>query len=281
MNTLLVLIDFSEASCYAAAYACILARQFKSNRIVLLHKYQDKLTISETEYFEGNSDFLHEKAMIALEELALSQQAAVADPGLITFNYRADYGPLDDINEIAAEEGAQLLVLGTTGKTKMQEILIGSNAMNISKYSSVPVVLVPPKIEMQPVQKIIFACDFKVEATFPKTIIKKLLDEIHLPITIVNVDKGNTNTTATGNCTDNAELNELMSDYNPTYNYISNTDTVTGILEFAAAHINPLILLVIKEHGLQGLFHQSITRQLTRNTPIPLLILNEYKNEII
>jgi nucleotide-binding universal stress UspA family protein len=273
MNTILVLIDFSEASSYAALYACILAKQLGCRELVLYHAYQDFVSTSETVIVIGNEESLRNEALGLLTDIGkgLRQQL----PESTTIRYRADTMELTEINNIAAEEGAWLIVMGTTGKSKLEEMTIGSNAIRVCKASYLPVILVPSHIRMQPLQQIIFACDMKeIEETIPAALLKKMLDLFHVPLTVLNVDYHDRHFTSE-TPHETMKLHELLQQYDPAYHNMTNPDIAAGIVEFARNYQSPIILLIPKYHDFPGgLFHRSITRQLAYHSPIPLLVLH-------
>jgi hypothetical protein len=76
------------------------------------------------------------------------------------------------------EEDAGLIVMGTLSKTKLEEIVLGSNAIKVCESSDYPVVLVPAQIKIQRVGQIAFACNMKeIEKNIPEAKLKMILDE--------------------------------------------------------------------------------------------------------
>jgi nucleotide-binding universal stress UspA family protein len=274
MDTILILTDFSQAATYAATYACVLAKQLGSRSLVLYHTYQSVISTSESVTFIGDEESLRNEALGVLTDLGKDLQQEL--PEGTTIRYRADSMGLSEINKIAAEEGAWLIVMGTTGKSKLERMIAGSNAVSVCKTSYLPVILVPTHIEMQPVQNIIFGCDMKeIDETIPYVVLKKMLDIFHLPLTVVNVDYQDKNFTPEMPH-ETMKLHSLLEEYKPHYHNANYADIATGILAFASQFQSPVILLIAKSHNFpQSLFHHSITRQLAYTTPIPLLVLHE------
>ncbi len=269
METILVLTDFSEAASYAASYACILARQLGARNIVLYHSYQSVVSPGGTVEYVGDEKSLHDISVEALKGLADSLKDQV--PGEIALRYVTDMRALEEINDVAIDEGAELLVMGVTGKGKLEEMVAGSHAIRVCEASGLPVVLVPAQIPMQPVGNLVFACDLEdVAETIPRQQINNLLDAFHVPLSVVHVGKQDVENQ------DTKILYAWLENYDTMYYNLDKEETATAILDFTKEIPAPLLLLVAKKHGFPaGLFHRSITKQLAFHSTIPLLVLRE------
>jgi nucleotide-binding universal stress UspA family protein len=274
MDNLLVLTDFSAPAAYAASYACTLAKQLNCKRITLYHSFTSPMAVVEAFVLVTDEEAIHQMAMEGLKDLEIKLREIL--PAEIAIHCKADTRGLNEISVVADEEGAGCIVMGTTGKTKMQEVLLGSGAISVCRHTDLPVVLVPDHVEIQAVQHLVFACDMKeVEKTIPAEEIKMLADELKVPLTVLSVyneDKHLTTDTAV----DSMDLHEKLSDHNPEYYNIHNENVVSGIIEFAGRHPATLVLLISKRHNfMEGLFYRSLTRRLAYVTPFPLVILRE------
>jgi nucleotide-binding universal stress UspA family protein len=266
MHTILVLTDFSEASAYAASYACIVARQLNASNIVLYHSYKSVVTPGESVVYTGDDDSMHHVAIDALIGLAASLSDQIPDG--CDLRYQASTKSLEEINVITDEEKADLIVMGTTGKGKIESLVAGSHAITVCETSEIPVLLVPEHVPMDPVRTLVFACDMKETEMLPKNCIDKMIREFHVPLSVLHVNNGK-------EAEDNA-LEEWLDVHNPEFHEVESDDTGKGILDFAAGAPGSLILVVAKKHGFpSGLFHKSITKQLAFESVTPLLVMRE------
>lgn len=271
MHTILVLTDFSEAAAYAASYACVLARQLKAPNIVLYHSYKAVVTPGDSVMYTGDEDALCQVAKDALIELSASLADQV--PEGCDLRYQASTKTLEEINAITEEEGADLVVMGTTGKGRVEALVAGSNAISVCEASEVPVVLVPAHVSMNPVSSIVFACDMKETDTLPKSCIDKMIRAFHVPLEVLHVNNGKI-------AEDNA-MEEWLHLHNPQFHELESNDTAQGILDFAAERPNALIMVVAKRHGFpSALFHRSVTKQLAFQSTTPLLVLRENEEPV-
>lgn len=280
MDTILVLTDFSGAAYYGASYACVLAKQFNIPNIVLYHSYRSVVSPGESVEFSGDENSLHGVAEKSISELALSLADQV--PEGCDLRYRTDTGLLKEINTVIREEGAELVVMGTVGKGKLEQMVAGSNSIEVCENSDCPVVLVPMGIPMQPVCNIIFAFDLKeVEDKIPQGAINHLLKTIDVPLSVIHVGDGEGGFNDRES-TANRQLHEWLDSKQAVYHEVRNSDVAAGILDFASQASGSMVLLVARKHGFPaGLFHRSITKQLASASTVPLLVFREVEQVAI
>lgn len=274
MKTLLVLTDFSGTANNAAAYACEIARQLQFDKILLYHSYDIAIPASEAGIMTVDPEQIRLTSLQQLKDIATSLESN-CPPGTL-FDFRADMLGLNSINALAQEEHASMIIMGTTGKSKLEEVLFGSNVIAVCRESHFPVILVPADTVAEPVRQIIFACDMiEVEKTIPEKNLQNLLDGFKVPLTVLNVDKEDKHFTAE-TPTNTRTLHSMLDKYQPQYYNINKSDVAGGIIEFAMSYAATLVLLVAKRHNfMEGIFFSSLTRKLSRKATFPLLVLQE------
>jgi len=144
INRILVPSDFSETADHALRYAGGLARSLGA-----------KLTIVYADSFVPPVDFAatagawDEYSFVSLQARAQDQlrKAAEAnvDPAVpYDITVRVD-PPLDGILAEARESEADLIVMGTHGRTGVRRLVIGSVTEAVMRYAKVPVIAVPAR----------------------------------------------------------------------------------------------------------------------------------------
>ena len=128
-ETILVPSDGSEFSLKAEDVAISVAKNFKG-KLVVVHIIDEKLIYPfEVLEDEGNA-ILSQAALKGREEgLEVEQILIVGNPA-------------HDMAKIVEKTGADLVVIGTHGKTGLTKFLMGSVAENTLKTVKVPVLLV-------------------------------------------------------------------------------------------------------------------------------------------
>lgn len=145
----LVAVDFSEDSHAAVAWAGEYARLIGAELLVL-HVAHDPAA-SPGFYRKMDEEWLRPMVEVAeamLAEFLETMRRAHPDLGpLQTAASRLVSGlPAGRIVEVAAQVGAQVVVVGSRGRTGLPHILLGSVAERVAQTATVPVVVVkrPP-----------------------------------------------------------------------------------------------------------------------------------------
>jgi nucleotide-binding universal stress UspA family protein len=271
MKTIIVPTDFSAIAYNAARYALGLAEQMGTARILLYHAYELVVPIPDvpTSIPMVDPNALRVASIEGLEQM--KQELLPILPAGAELDYRADNSLLaGHIDTVSKEE------MGTTGGSQLEEILIGSNTIDVVKHTSCPVMIVPAAVSFQPVKKIVFACDFKKVGTgTPIYPLKRLLSVFQAELHVLNIDREGK---GLGKDTPEASLllDTLLEGYHPKYHFVDHPNVVQGIMEFADREKADLILTIPRKHGLfESIFKRSRTAQLAFHTHIPLLAIHE------
>ncbi|WP_167014557.1 universal stress protein [Chitinophaga sp. Cy-1792] len=277
MKTMLVPTDFSDVAYNAATYAMDMANAIGAERIVLYHAYELVVPIPDvpTSVPMVNADDLRVASMEGLEKMKKDLQALSA--GKIDILLRADNTLLAaTINEVCKNEEADIIIMGITGGSKLEEILVGSNTIDVVKQTTTPVLIIPATAKFKSISKVVFACDLKkvVEST-PVDLLKKFMDAFHAELHVLNIDHESKHFTA-DTPFESLMLDTLLQGYNPVYHFIDNPNVVQGIVSFAESIQADMIITIPKKHGLfESIFKRSSTSKLAFKTQIPLLTIHE------
>lgn len=275
MKTIIVPTDFSDTAYNAARYAIGLAQQIGVSRIILYHAYELIVPIPDmpTAVPMVNMEDLRDASVEGLEKMKSTLVGEL--PPSVTISIRADNHLLAaNIDQVCKEEAADLVVMGITGGSQLEEILVGSNTVDVVKNSNYPIIVVPTAASFKTIKKIVFACDLrKVAKTTRKEPLHKLLDAFMPELLVLNVQKeGKENLHGE----ENQELDNMLHNYNPQYHFIDHPNVVEGITQFADKEAADLLLIIPKKHGLfDSIFKRSHTSRIAFNTHVPLLSIHE------
>ena len=136
---ILVPVDFSDASERALSTAINLASDLGAEiKVIHIHQVQTQYMIEGGLYApELDEDELMEKREKELEKFVASHQRDIN----ISREVRAGI-PETEILEIAGEFQADLIVMGTHGRTGLSHILMGSVTENVLRHTDVPILSV-------------------------------------------------------------------------------------------------------------------------------------------
>ena len=133
-TTLLFPTDFSLASDAALPHAEALAKQSDA-KLLIVHVEEPPLAYGGGELYYGLPEPSSERILKMLEDVK------PADPQ-VPFTHRLTMGdPAGEIVRIAGEEGAEMIVLGTHGRTGVTRLLMGSVAEAIVRRAPCPVLV--------------------------------------------------------------------------------------------------------------------------------------------
>jgi len=143
IKTIIVPIDFSDVSSLIAKWAKEVAKKFDA-KIILVHIIED---ISTFEGMSPGAKTLHELEKTLIEGAQEYMQIFLS-------KYFSDFNQVkpiiakgkivEKIIEIAKENSADLIIIGTHGRKGLDKIIFGSVAEGIVKYSPIPVLTINP-----------------------------------------------------------------------------------------------------------------------------------------
>lgn len=138
VNTILVPVDFSPGALHALNFAASLARRLGSS-IVLVH-------VMDSIYVSGRFDSrrlrslraeAHEESKRLLSALAKRR----VRPRVPVRHYLLKGGPSTKIVEMASRTGADLIVMGSEGRSGIKRLLVGSVAEKVLRLAHCPVLI--------------------------------------------------------------------------------------------------------------------------------------------
>ncbi len=135
VRTILHPVDFADTPSTAFDVSCALARDYGAD-LVLAHV--------DEPVFVTAGDGLPHLVPPWLEEAALQRLEAVrpADPAIVVRRVAATGNPVEEILRVAADAGADLIVMGTHGRSGLSRMVMGSVAEGVLRGSTCPVVTV-------------------------------------------------------------------------------------------------------------------------------------------
>jgi nucleotide-binding universal stress UspA family protein len=140
-KTILFATDFSESSDYAFQYAYSLAKKFNA-RLLLVHVINEPVDLRGFYVphisFEKLEEEIEEGAQKMMEKFCRTHirdydnYESIIVPGI----------PYDEIIKKATDNSADLIILGTHGRTGLDHVLFGSTAEKVVRKSPVPVMTI-------------------------------------------------------------------------------------------------------------------------------------------
>jgi nucleotide-binding universal stress UspA family protein len=138
LETILVPTDFSRGAAAAVEYACWLATR---SRAKLVFAYVMEPTVYSVDFALSHPDISAEVRRGAME--ALGQLVAEARERGIDAEHALLTGtPFVEIEKVASDRKADLIVMGTHGRTGLAHLMLGSTAERVVRLAPCPVLTV-------------------------------------------------------------------------------------------------------------------------------------------
>jgi nucleotide-binding universal stress UspA family protein len=157
MKKILVPVDFSKHSEYALEVAASIAKK-QNAEIIALHM----MGLSEAVVTRDESKEAFE-AMFYMK-LAEKRFAEFLDKdyleGIKVTDAVHNYKVFSELNDVALDFEADLIVMGSHGSSGLKEVFVGSNTEKVVRTSEIPVLVIKHRTENFNPQLGVFACDF-------------------------------------------------------------------------------------------------------------------------
>jgi nucleotide-binding universal stress UspA family protein len=168
-----------------------------------------------------------------------------------------------------------LIVMGTTGQGNIIEQLFGSVSTFVAQHAHCPVMLIPSNCRCRGFDNIIYASNYQAadEALLERVVEIFDLRQANVHFVHVDEDEDHSYQVEKVKFEQTAQLGKAGIGISAAE--VECADVPSGILTYAKdADADLLVVGTIHRSFLERMFHKSITKRLTFNTTIPLLVLH-------
>ncbi|WP_439152676.1 universal stress protein [Winogradskyella sp.] len=273
MKKIIVPIDFSEHSEYALEAAANLAQKYDAELLVL-----HMLELSNA-ILTADSSALNEEAVFYLKLAEQKFETFLDKPYLENVNVTPivkHFKVWSEINDVANEHDANLIIMGSHGASGVKEVLVGSNTEKVVRHADIPVLVIKHNPILFDFENGVFASDFSDDSVEPylkaRTTFEKLGAKMHL--VYVNSPDGNFRSSS--------EIDKKVSDFLrkadgdlenlPSVSVVSDYSIEKGILNFA--NVIGADVIAVATHGRKGLAHffeGSISEDIANHSTLPVM----------
>lgn len=257
MKKILVPTDFSKPAQIATEVAADIARKAGAT-LILLHVVEAASEGSfnvEGETGLGSSeDSLFTMKLIERSRKLLAK--AVDDPKLSGIKVRPELKmgtPFHGMRTIITEQKVDLVVMGTSGKSQMEEMIIGSNTEKVVRHSHCPVLTVHRKPATSDFKNIVYATSMDQDEEIFSRVIRTTQQIYGSTVHLVRIN-------TPGNFQRDAIVKKYMEGFakklqlkNYTLNVFNDLTEEEGIIYFADS-INA-DMIAMATHGRTGFAH--------------------------
>lgn len=274
MKTFIVPCDFSDTSKNAALYAVQLAGNIQDSSVILINAMDVIVAGADGTPLHVDDDSRQQLSLWALENVKKS----LPIPTGVTVTCDAFIGTIkNDIDAYAIKYHADMIIMGITGSTRLDQVFIGSTTLNVISNAKTPVMIIPPLASYKGIKNVVLTSDFKeVEKTTPFNSLIKLLKLFKPKLHIVNVDSEHYVELTDEYKKERIILEEKLIGYSPEFSFVRSYDFIEGINQYVdTRNIDMLITLPKKHNFLSQLFKTSHTKKLAYHSHVPIIAIHD------
>lgn len=276
MKKILIPTDFSKTSQIAAEVASGIAKKAGAE-VILLHVIEegaeDSIKITGEVVFEDMEEKLFTMKLIERSKKQLAKLAE--DPmfeGVKVLQELRMGTPFHGMRTIITEQKVDMVVMGTSGRTGLEGMIIGSNTEKVVRHAQCSVLTVQKKPARPDFKNIVYATSMgKDEEVFAR-VVKQAQEMYDATVHLVRIN-------TPGNFQRDAIVKQYMKDFakklmlkNYTINIFNDFSEEEGIIYFADS-INA-DLIAMATHGRTGFAHVlagSIAEDVVNHSKRPVL----------
>lgn len=276
MKKILVPTDFSKPAQIATEVAASIAKKAGSD-LILLHVVEEATDISfnvEGEASIGDlQNSLFTMKLIEKERKQLTKVVEDLKSGGVKVKGELRVGtPFHGMRTIISDQHVDLVVMGTAGHSKVEEMIIGSNTERVVRHSQCPVLTVHKKPDTTEFKNIVYATSMSEEEEVFSRIVKRAQQLYNSTIHLVRIN-------TPGDFQRDSVVKKYMQDFakklqlkNYTLNIFNDLTEEEGVIYFADS-INA-DLIAMATHGRTGFAHVlagSIAEDVVKHAKRPVL----------
>lgn len=275
MKRLLCPTDFSKSSNEAVEYAAKICH--KSNAKLVL------LNVTEMPPM-GMDNYITELHLKELNEYADKQLGVLVETINTTFNNEVEIeiksllgDPVNEIIDYSTNNNFDMVVMGTKRPTGLEEFLFGSytSTIFVSKLE-LPTLTIPEGMHYRDIKKIVYATDYQEGDSHAIEQLVEIARKLDASIDFLHISKK-----------DDEESNRLFEVFREvttqftkydklSFHNIVGKESMSLINDYV--HENPTDMLALLKHKrnyFQELFHNNVTKRLSKVLDIPLMVFHE------
>lgn len=271
MKNILVPVDFSEASHWAAKYAVSLAKPFNAT-VTLVNVIPPAVIVDDSVLafvMTTQAEMVQDHKQLMERELE-----SLSDSDWIKIKGMVEEGAPDEvIQEKAKLKAADLIVMGMKGKGKSNSVF-GSTTTSIIRKSAFPVFVIPQKVLYEPIDTITFATDFDPKTESERySLLMELAKKHNSLVQILNVQKNEMR------LSDQEFIGKMLiqfafSGLKHSFHTIEDNKVVEGINKFISENPCNILAMVAHKHSFfERMLGKIHTTEMSYATKIPLLVL--------
>ena len=279
MKKILIATDFSVNASSAVRYGLNLAK-VSGAEVILYNSFVTVPAIG----IDGGPGIMNEtvtKAGMGTHQDSMNKMIAGLSEDLVKGveidSIISSGDPVYHICEYVEKNDVDMVIMGTQGESRLEEMLFGSTTVEVMKQCKSPVLAIPPNTEYKGIEKIVYATDLEEKDI---EVIEHLCDfatffDSEVVIFHVFIEDNMT-------YQDEADYFNSMLHEKVHYNKLKKESVTYGntheaILDVVKKDLANMIVMREKDRGIFGrLFHVDMVKKINYHTTLPLMVYNDH-----
>ncbi|WP_033956268.1 universal stress protein [Psychroserpens jangbogonensis] len=271
MKKIIIPVDFSQHSEYALETAAAIAKKHNSELIVM-----HMLELSESIFSTSSTERNDETAFMLM--LTNKKFESFLDKpyleGITVTPMIKSHKVLKEVDQVASELKADLVVMGSRGHNDYEGVFLGSNTEKVVRHSETPLLVVKSKPESIDFEHIVIATDFSPDSASAVNTAIELLSDLSKKVTLLHINLPNAHFLSTDEIEERVSNLLTMTNRKDLKNnvaLISDYNVEEAILGYADKHsIDAIGMITHGRTGLNHLFGGSISEDLVNHSKLPV-----------
>ena len=279
MTKILIATDFSANASSAIYYGLNLAKVMNAE-VILFNAFVTVPAIG----IDGGPGIMNETVTKAgMDSHQDTMDRLIEDipeeesKGVKISSFIANGDPVYNICDYVKKNNVDMVLMGTQGESRLEEILFGSTTVEVMKQSNCPVLAIPPNAEFYGIKKIVYATDLEkkdIEVIEHLCEFARIFDS---EVVIFHVFLEDNMTYQEEADEFNAMLNARVKYPNMKKESVTYARTHDAILDVVKKDLANMMVMREKDRGIfSRLFHVDMVKRINYHTNIPLMVYNDH-----
>ncbi len=257
MHRVIIPVDFSETALNAARFTAHMLADKKDALAILYHNY------------EQDDDYDVVKSFME----TLRHDLKIKGDCHVEYEIEKGGNLIDNLERVANARQATVIAMGITGKSALQQVLIGSNTLRMVDRKVSPVMIIPTSATYTRIKNVAFMSDFKdISTSTPSKMINAVLEMFEPTLHILNVIPTQESADSSLQEQGKEEFMKMFSNYSPAFYFLANDDFQDATDKFVLEHQIDLLLTIPRHESSNiNVLKSSHTRKLAYHSHIPIL----------
>ncbi|MEO8819213.1 MAG: universal stress protein [Ginsengibacter sp.] len=281
MKTLLIPVDFTEATDNAVNFAAEWCKKYQYERVILLRSFYTSMyenVIMAGEFANVDQDYLNKTRALEKEQLDVvcKRLSEMAGEGIIVQSAVSEMSLVRSILEIVKHEQPAMILLGSDNTHISNEAFVAANIIKIARISPIRVLIVPVNYQYQTIHEALVPFHFNTVHALDKINRLRSSSQWHdVKLLALNIDVKPRNLNPDKGFKEGEEsLHSYLKNFHHEIYYEAHKVVIDGILNFSKIDEVQLLIALPGVHSfLYSLTHKSVSEALYKRCKLPVMIL--------